>query len=258
MAIRLTEDEMRFFKRNGFVIKRKVIAPERLAQALAVFWERAPAQLRPDDPASWMGPFREEFHFSDGTDQIQDYRWNLRTVGADAWMMNLIPRNADLIGMAEQLLGAGNLDAPGRARGIYTTLPRDADATLENHLHVDRNIFHLNAVTYLDRVVAGGGGFRVWPTSHLWFGQTFESRDAARYADLRTFFNAQPSLECTGDVGDVVLWHHRLAHMAGHNTSRNLRRAILYDFRLRDFDYEQAEPPSSNIWRDWPGLDALD
>ena len=55
----------------------------------------------------------------------------------------------------------------------------------------------------------------------------------------------------------MVFWHHRLAHMAGHNTSDNLRQAILYDFKKVDFDYTQELPPQPNMWVDWPGLDRL-
>ncbi len=262
MDIRLNEDELRFFKRNGFVVKRQVIDPERLAKAHEVFWERVPSQLKRDDPTSWLGPFREEFFIDDGTDRLQDYTWKFRSIGQDEWMMNLIPRNANLIGMAEQLLGKGNLEPPGQARGIYTTLPRDDEGELIDYLHVDEHVFHLGTVTYLNKVGTGSGGFRVWPASHLWFAETFRSQygesEVNPYTELKDFLETQPSLECTGDAGDVVFWHHRLAHMAGHNTSRNLRMAILYDFKIRGFDYAREEPPQPSIWRDWPGIEALE
>lgn len=262
MDIRFTLDELRFFQRNGFVIKRKVSNPDLIKKAIEVFWDRAPSQLSRYDPSSWIGPFREEFNLDDGTDRIDGYRWNLRTVGEDDWMLNLLSRDGNLIGLAEQLLGKGNLVPPSGARGIYTTLPQDDNVEIENHLHVDQHIFHLGTVSYLDKVVAGGGGFRVWPTSHLWFCNTFQSQykgnHANRYMETKAFFETQPSLECTGDAGDVVFWHHRLAHMAGHNTSRNLRLAILYDFKITGFDYTLEVPPQPTEWRDWPGIEALD
>lgn len=262
MDIRLTLDEMRFFKRNGFVIKRKALKQDSLKKAHEVFWDNAPSQLQRHEPSSWIGPFRDEFNWDDGTDKINGFRWNLRTVGNDEWMMDLISRNVNLIGMAEQLLGKGNLLPPSGTRGIYTTLPRSDDEELEDHLHVDQHIFHLGTVAYLDRVAAGGGGFRVWPTSHLWFCDTFESqfkgKSPNRYTEAKSFIESQPSLECTGDAGDVVFWHHRLAHMAGHNISSKMRMAILYDFKKVGFDYSLEEPPLPNVWRDWPGLDTLD
>ena len=44
-------------------------------------------------------------------------------------------------------------------------------------------------------------------------------------------------VECIGRAGDIVFWHHRLAHMAGHNfTPGHLRQAILYDFATERLD----------------------
>ena len=262
MATCFTHNEMRFFKRNGFVIKRKLLNQELLAEAHEAYWEKVPAQLKRDDPATWVGPFREEFHIDDGTDLIRGHTWKMRTVGEDEWMMKLIPQNTDLILLAEQLLGKGSLLPPSGARGIYTTLPQERYEVAENPLHVDQHIFHLSTVSYLDRVVVGGGGFRVWPGSHLWFSNVFESmyenKQSNRYQEAKSFFETQPSLECTGDAGDVVFWHHRLAHMAGPNTSPNLRLAVIYDFKKLDFDYTQEVPPQPDIWQAWPGLQALD
>ncbi len=254
MNIRFAKDELRFFKRNGFVVKRQVLDPSLMAKAREVFWERAPAQLQRDVPASWIGPFQEEYHFDDGTDRIRDFRWNLRHVGKEEWMVNLMVRNTNLTGMAEQLLGKGNLVLPGRVRGIYATLPQAGEGGLENHLHVDRGLFHLGMVTYLNQVVTGGGGFRVWPASHLWF---HEGQSTHRYPELIAFFNTQPSLEFTGDAGDVVFFHRRIVHMADPNTSSTIRMAILYDFRIADFDYTQQESLHEDMWRDWPGLQVL-
>ena len=147
--------------------------------------------------------FEKSFTSDDGTDLIKGHIWKFRTVGEDEWMMNLIPRNTDLIGLAEQLLGEGNLLPPSGVRGIYTTLPQEDHEAAENRLHIDQHIFHLSTVSYLDKVVVGGGGFRVWPGSHLWFSNIFESMYKTdpfnRYQEAKSFFETQPSLE----------WHWR-------------------------------------------------
>lgn len=259
--IRLSTEEIRFFRDNGFLIKRQVLKPHLMAKAQEVFWAKAPAQLQPDDPATWIGPFAEEHHLNDGTDYRGGYRWNLRHIGDTPWMMDLIPRDPDIVAMAEQLLGTGQLRPPRRTRGIYTTIPRGDDDFEPDHLHVDEHAFHLGIVGYLGDVVPNGGGFRVWPSSHRWFYYVFESqykpgRNEA-YNRVRSFFETQPSLECTGQAGDIVFWHHRLAHMAGRNHSRFLRQAVLYDFTRADLEVAQEDPPQANMWRDWPGIDAL-
>ena len=177
-----------------------------------------------DDPATWVGPFREEFHIDDGTDLIRGHTWKMRTVGEDEWMMKLIPQNTDLILLAEQLLGKGSLLPPSGVRGIYTTLPQESYEVSENRLHVDQHIFHLSTVSYLDRVVVGavgdsGSGQVATSGSATSLESMYENKQSNRYMEAKSFFETQPSLECTGDAGDVVFWHHRLAHMAGPNTS---------------------------------------
>ena len=37
-------------------------------------------------------------------------------------------------------------------------------------------------------------------------------------------------VECSGQAGDIVFWHHRTAHMAGHNYTSVMRQAVLADF----------------------------
>lgn len=259
MDIRLTANDIRFFKENGFLIKRRVLRPELMAQAQEVFWAKAPAQLRKDDPATWIGPFREEYHLRDEEDFRGGYRWNLRHIGREPWMMDLIPRDPNVVAMAQQLLGP-DLSAPERVRGIYTTLPMQERTMAPDSLHVDEHAFHLGIVGYLGAVVPNGGGFRIWPTSHRWFYYAYETQykpgRTDRYAEIKAFFETQPSLECTGEAGDIVFWHHRLAHMAGRNYSRNLRQAVLYDFKRADLAHAQEEPPQADMWRDWPGCQA--
>ena len=60
-----------------------------------------------------------------------------------------------------------------------------------------------------------------------------------------------PAVDCWGKAGDVILWHHRTAHMAGHNYSDVIRQAILYDFTRVDLDACRLDPPQDNMWRDW-------
>ena len=65
------------------------------------------------------------------------------------------------------------------------------------------------------------------------------------------YFDSQPFVDCHGGDGDIVFWHHRLAHAAGHNRSRQIRQAVLYDFRKKDIEKTADEPPQEDMWRDW-------
>ena len=63
-----------------------------------------------------------------------------------------------------------------------------------------------------------------------------------------------PAVDCWGEAGGVVLWHHRQGHMAGHNcVKESLRVAILFDFSSSVLSATRADPPQGNMWRDWAG-----
>ena len=63
--------------------------------------------------------------------------------------------------------------------------------------------------------------------------------------------NDQQPGDCYGGAGDIVLWHHRLAHTGPPNTTRRIRRAVLYEFTKKDIEQTQLEPPQKDMWRDW-------
>jgi ectoine hydroxylase-related dioxygenase (phytanoyl-CoA dioxygenase family) len=69
--------------------------------------------------------------------------------------------------------------------------------------------------------------------------------------ELEAIMSDTPSVDCWGQQGDVVLWHHRLAHMAGHNYSQVIRQAVLHDFNRKDLDLLRLDPPQQDMWRDW-------
>jgi len=58
-------------------------------------------------------------------------------------------------------------------------------------------------------------------------------------------------VDCCGSEGDVIFWHHRLAHMAGHNYSAKMRLAVLGDYIKKDLDESRAKAPQKNMWQDW-------
>ena len=156
-------------------------------------------------------------------------------------------------------------------RGIYATLPYGEKTREPDFCHTDGHPFNLSLVGLIDEVPLGGGAFKVWPGSHKRLYPTFQMQyDQPRipfYKHLPTFkgliqspeYNEEIKLimedtdpvDCWGSVGDVVLWHHRLAHMAGHNYSNKIRQAVLCDFSKKDLDKSRAKPPQNNMWEDW-------
>lgn len=254
-AARLDPRDIAFFKTQGYLVKRRVLDPELMARARARLWDAAPLSMRRDEPASWVGPIRQEEENEASENHRKGYRWQYRKLGSEPWMVRLLATDPSVWGMAEQLLGAGTLAAPARIRGIYCTLPYGDHVGKPNHCHVDAHPFHLGVVGYIDDVDPEGGGFGVWPGSHRRFYYDFESahrmEPTGRYEADRQQVSGQASTDCHGRAGDIVFWHHRIGHMASHNYTRRIRQAVLYDYCKTELEQTQHEPPSEDMWRDW-------
>ena len=156
-------------------------------------------------------------------------------------------------------------------RGIYFTRPRDKSECLTDYGHTDGHPFNLGLVGLINDVSPDGGAFKVWPGSHKRLYPTFQMQyDQPRIpyydhlpshkgiihspeydAELAKVMADTKPVDCSGKTGDVVLWHHRLAHMAGHNYSNAIRQAVLYDFTRKDLDTCRMDAPQDEMWRDW-------
>jgi hypothetical protein len=158
------------------------------------------------------------------------------------------------------------------ARGVYCTLPYGDRPREPDACHTDGHPFQLGVVGLLDDTPEDGGAFKVWPGSHQRLFRTFKLRyDQPRipyYDHLPTFkgivhtdeylagideLNRQPPVECWGNAGDIVFWHHRTAHMAGHNYSSVIRQAVLADFWKPELDEYRTRPPEEDMWQEWSG-----
>ena len=293
----LTDDEIAFFKTNGYLILRGALDPEGCSRARDMLWASLPdgTRIRRDDPSTHVGPFAD----SDTNDDVQDlregYRWQLRRVGTDSQLLDLVFCDR-LVAAAEALLGAGTLRAPvvhgmpmgtqGAAwpggpvdpalgtegvRGIYCTLPYGEHRPDRLGCHTDGHPFNLGIVGLIGDVPPDCGAFQVWPGSHRRLYPTFLMQyDQPRIpyydhlpsykgilhtpeyeAELARVIEDTEPVDCCGEAGDVVLWHHRLAHAAGHNHTDVMRQAVLYDFTKTDLDDCRRDPPQDEMWRDW-------
>ena len=252
----LSEQEVLFFKEEGYLIKRQIMDPKLMTRARERMWANAPAHIRPDAPDTWIGP--TEPYRDDHGNVRGGYSWKFRQIGGEGWIIRMLATDPAIWQMVEQLLGIGNVIVPDRIRGIYCILPQGDVPEKPTTCHTDGHPFHLGAVGYIDDVQPGGGGFIVWPKSHrrfyFDFNSSHRSEPTEKHQQDIDHFNHQPYIDCHGQAGDIVFWHHRLAHAAGHNRSRQIRKAVLYDFRRKDMEQVMEEPPSQDMWRDWPGI----
>lgn len=157
------------------------------------------------------------------------------------------------------------------ARGVYCTLPYGNKARGVDGCHTDGHPFQLGVVGLIDDCPLDGGAFKVWPGSHRRLFPTFKLRyDQPRIpyyphlpeckgivhsteylAELERVVAEIEPVECSGKAGDIVFWHHRLAHAAGQNYSDQIRQAVLADFWTEDLDQLRAKPVSADMWEDW-------
>jgi len=251
----LSKEEILFFKTNGYLIKRDVLDPELMARARDKLWEGAPSGMKRDEPSTWIGPFKEEQVSEETSNVRKGFGWNYREPGGLDWMIRLLATDPSVWHMVEQMLGEGQLQTPDRIRGIYCAMPRDDTSPKPYGCHVDAHPFHLGVVGYIDYVAPDGGGFNVWPGSHKKFyydnHSQYANEPTEEYAKDRDIVNKLPRVDCHGGPGDIVFWHHRIGHSQGINLTRQIRKAVLYDFRKLDLDETQKEPPCSDMWRDW-------
>ena len=292
----LSPEELCFFKKYGYLIRKRALDRVACEAALERMWQTAPASIKRDDPATWR-PIPDEEASDDPLLVLQQTRWQLRGAATEQALIDLVFKRP-LVSWAEQLLGVGTLRAPkvgGRpmgswgpawpggpvdpqlgegVRGIYATLPSEPGAQRQpDQLHTDGHPFHLGVVCLLDNSPAEGGAFKIWPGSHQRFYPLFPMQyDQARipfYEHLPSHKGIihppeyleeverveadTPAVDCYGEQGDVVFWHHRLGHMAGHNYAEppTIRQALLYDYCKTELDTMRLDPPQQDMWRDW-------
>ena len=120
----LTPDEIRFFKREGYLIKRGVLDPELMARARERKWAGAPARMKRDDPGTWFGPFRPDEELVEERDNYRhDFTWKYMAPAGEPWIVAMLATNPVILGWSQQLLGRNEIEVPERIRGIYCQLP---------------------------------------------------------------------------------------------------------------------------------------
>ena len=157
------------------------------------------------------------------------------------------------------------------ARGVYCTLPYGNKARGPDGCHTDGHPFQLGVVGLIDDCPEDGGAFKVWPGSHTRLYPTFALRydqpripyyphlpefkgiahSDAYLVELERVIDEIEPVECHGQAGDIVFWHHRLAHAAGQNYSDQIRQAVLADLWTEDLDYLRTKSVAADMWDDW-------
>jgi hypothetical protein len=286
----LTPAEIAAFKRDGWFLRRDILDPELCARCRDLIWDTPgahPPRMRREDRRTYVGPFRG----GDDEEGFSGYRWFPRrdVLADDPAFVNVLPQCPRVKAIAEQLLGAGEVEEIHSSSGIYGTLPMGAKPKSPNSCHVDSYLDsrqRLSCVAYIDDVAPHGGSFMVWPGSHhkchafLTTAASGKRNGYAAAADEKQNLSGGPDRAptwaagmeraqrwCQGNIvpvdtwgraGTAVFYHARLAHHASGNYSDNIRQAVLIRFAktqeaLPDRDcLEHAR--TNDVWRDWSPL----
>lgn len=267
---RLSGEDISFFKREGYLIKRGVLDPDLMARARERKWKGAPPRMKRNDPTTWFGPFRDDEEDEGPENRCVGYTWKYCEPGAEEWIIGMLAIDATIWGWVEQLLGEGEVKQPEKIRGIYCRLPM-GDAPEEPTIcHCDVTPDNLNMdlrgtalqpglglVGLIAPIPPNGGSFTVWPGTHriiydlLANTEGQERIDAYKARIIR--FNDDRRVEGCGEAGDILFWHRLLAHTAGWNRSEEiqLREAVLCDYNKVPNEELAAQRPYDDMWHEW-------
>ena len=262
--IGLSDREVAFFKRFGFIVKRGLIPKKELAPWVDHMWADAiPSCVVRSDPSTWANPERRPgwgpspafaaaemrvgrvnrgwpAAYGQASIRWSDIGWQPGYVAATCAHPNVLR-------MVQALLG-GAIKRPHRNRGMYIHFPRD-EASLDQRAplhglgpHHDTQPSELFGFVYLDDVSPRSGGTCIWPTSPqrlyetLDYEQSYGFHPNDRYSQkMRETIAEIPPVEFVGRAGDVIFLHPLMLHSAGINSlahgSGKLRVATVMEWQ---------------------------
>jgi len=244
----LTPEDKAFFKENGYLVKRDTLTDEQVTAGVDEIWKHIEADR--SDPSTWMdaGPVFPKCGDS------------------DAIMAALY--DSPVYGMAEQLVGPGLLSRPssfgpklnypakeaiewnpggGHLDGYYTPTNGVPEGTVGR--------FFVGITLYLSHQEPEGGGFTVWPGTHLQAAEYFRKHSILnpKGGGVRDVFDMPEPVEITGPPGTVCFWHGSTVHAASRNCSSNIRMCMITRLSPHNQDDILFEFPD-DPWTYWPAL----
>ena len=171
--------------------------------------------------------------------------------------------------LVESVLGPARAGVPRRGQ-IALRFPMLADPPPHPGPHVDGTYTPANgvkegtlgsftallAVLLSDLPAENCGNFKVWPGSHRIIEKYLQEHGAQELIKGIPDLEFPPPVQITGQAGDIVLTHFQLAHSVAANVSPHIRYAVF--FRVTTHDHaEHRWENLTDIWRDWPGIQAL-
>ena len=243
MALRvLTEEQLRFFEDNGYVVVPSGIPQENLDATVAAIWDFL--GVDPNDSATWYP---------------DDKRWGLVHMHQHPalWANRQFPRLHQLFA---DILGTENLwvsmDRAAMKPPIDPRFPHYDD---KGFVHWDLDTskplpteLHVQGVLSLTDTEANMGGFCCIPGFHKNLAQWIAAQPEGRSPHSPDLSRLPEGMKVTPipmKAGDIVIWNVMLAHGNGRNEGTRPRLAQ-YITMFRASDHEPAAAERVACWQE--------
>lgn len=244
----LSAKDKAFFAENGYLIRRDVLRPDQIQQAVDTLWHYIDADR--GDPSTWVnaGPRSPDC--------------------GDHPAIRATLYETDLFAMCRELAGDLCDDADPSTILVY---PSGSDEWAITLPHLDGYNkreqatvgFALGVTVYLNDVATHSGGFALWPKSHRVVAEFFKSHSLLSLnmhhpggiveRDMTRVFDLPEPVELVGHAGTACIWHGYMVHSGTSNCSDRIRMALVSRIRWKNWDELQFETPD-DMWKYWDGI----
>ena len=244
----LDAEQKTFFKENGYVVLHDTLTEDQIQAGVEAIWPHLDADR--DDPSTWIGAGSISPNCGD----------------EPALLATLY--ESSVYEAAESLVGKGKLTRPtsfdpklnfptgdsewaapgGHLDGYYTPTNGVAEGTVGR--------FFVGVTMYLSHQHPTGGGFTVWPGTHLQSAEYFKTHAmlSVKGGNVRDVYELPEPVEVTGPPGTVCLWHGGTVHSASKSCRPDIRFCMitrLNHIQNSDILFEFPDDP----WAYWDGID---
>ena len=243
----LTSEELNFFVRNGYFIKKAVISTEDCDQAIEIAWQELEKQGIPNKPEQWKTHQRLKSKMGviklRGEVENNDF---LNTLAENPLVQSVV---SSLIGSEIKCMGT---------RGLYPTFPVARTVARPYEPHIEMHPVQVFAMYYFNEVKSNNGGLYVLPGSHLPIYHAcdykFHYQPNQNFQPVYNRYNLSKPAELIGGKGDVIFLHHRILHSGSNNFADAIRFAMLVDYVPENFEQLRKQKPNQYEWEDWSSI----
>lgn len=236
----LSEAEVAFFKKHGFIVKRGFLDENQTFERIVDYvWGNVPREiLKRDDSRTWPGAPHGQWTEEDAEKAglFGGGTWKMRSrdgIGTEPFFLDKIGNHPRMQKLVSLFIGEP-VKRLKRVRGVYVVFPKPPDSEGRLAPHADHTAADLSAMVFVDEVPPNCGGFTIWPGSHhvvhphsdTAHGPIGPDR-AEAYAPARDdALRETTPVEFSGNAGDVIFWHPRLLHSGGINHSADQEQPV--------------------------------